>query len=312
MKPLILFLNCFILFPAISFSQQVLEVKYETDSKGNYKFSCQNHGYCNYIVEVNFFDLQNVRADVKLPYMGTVQPGQNSLFTLTKDNASQAPNFRYSYRYVKGCVKPKINMGFTYLLPVAAGEEVQSREMEYFLKRFANDPEPPDWYALAISMKPGDTIYASRGGTVTEAKDDAYLKQSGYELASTDNYIEVYHDDCSFARYQVFRDKSIFVKPGDHVVAGEPIGIVGGEKYVSGPHLRFCVYYTIDKDPFTDYEKTGRSSRFAYVPVQFWTKDTGKQKLVNNSKYVSEHPTELITQEMSKRELKKWMEKHKS
>ena len=67
----------------------------------------------------------------------------------------------------------------------------------------------------------------------------------------------------------------------------------------------------MDKEAFTDYEKAGRRSRLAYVPLQFWTRDTGKQKLVNNSKYISEHPTAIITQEMNKRALKKWTEKQK-
>jgi hypothetical protein len=306
MKPLILILHCLFFHYSISSAQQIVEVKYEPDAKGNYKFSCENLGYCHYIVEVNFTDLQNLRADFKLPFTGDVRPGSNSLFTLIKVNTGEPSNFRFSYRYVKGCVNPKVNMGFTYLLPVASGKEVQSHEMEYFLKRFLNDPEPQDWYAISIKMKAGDTVYASRRGTVTVVKDDAYLKESGYAMASADNHIEVYHEDCSFARYQVLKDKSIFVKPGQFVEAGDPIGIVGGEKYVSGPHLRFCIYYTIDKDAFTDYEKAGRRSRLAYVPIQFWARDTGKLQLVNGSKYISEHPISLITQEMNKRDLKRW------
>lgn len=309
MKPLILILHCLFFYHSTSSAQKLVEVKYEADSKGNYKFSCENRGYCSYMVEVSFTELQNLRADFKLPFIGDVRPGPNSLFTLTKVSPAPPSSFRFTYRYVKGCIEPKVNMSYTYLLPVAPGKEVQSHEMDYFLKRYMNDPAPQDWYAISIKMKAGDTVYAARRGTVIEVKDDANLKESGYTMASTDNYIEVYHEDCSFARYQVLKDKSIFVKAGQFIEAGDPIGIVGGEKYVTGPHLRFCVYYTIDKDAFTDYDKADRRSRLAYVPVQFWTKDTGKLKLVNNSKYMSEHPIALITQEMNKRELKRWTEK---
>jgi hypothetical protein len=296
----------------LSFAQQRVEVKYEPDAKGNYRFFCENNGSCNYIVEVSFTDLQNLRADFRLPYIGEVRPGSNSLFTLAKENPGVASTFRFGYRYVKGCLQPKVNTGYTYLQPVAPGKEVQPREMEYFLRRYMNEPAPQDWYALSLKMKAGDTVYASRRGTVTEVKDDANLSQSGYAMASADNYVEVYHDDCSFARYQVLKDKSIFVKPGQFIEAGDAIGLVGGEKYVMGPHLRFCVYYTLDKDAFTDYDKAGRRSRLAYVPVQFWTKDAGKQKLANGGTYTSEHPRALITQDMSKKEVKKWTEKHKS
>jgi hypothetical protein len=72
------------------------------------------------------------------------------------------------------------------------------------------------------------------------------------------------------------------------------------------------VYYNLGKDAFKDLgTKDYASKHLAYVPVQFWTKDTGKLKLANNSNYVSDHPVELITKGMNKRELKKWMEKHK-
>jgi len=293
------------------FGQQIVEIKYEADEKGNYKFSLENHGYCDYIVEVNFTELQNLKTGFGLPFVGDARPGSTTIFTLTRQNATLPSNFRFNYRYIKGRIKPKIDFGYSYLLPVAPGKEVESHEMDYFLKRFNNDPAPQDWYAISIKMKVGDTVFASRRGVVTEVKDDANLNESGYTMASADNYIEVYHEDCSFARYQVLKDKNIFVKAGQIIEAGDPIGIVGGERYVNGTHLRFCVYYTIDKDAFADYEQTGRKGRFAYVPLQFWTKGGNKQKLVNDTKYESEHPKELIMQEMNKRDIKKWTEKHK-
>jgi hypothetical protein len=291
------------------FAQQVVEVKYEADEKGNYKFSLENHGYCDYIVEVNFTDLQNLKTGFKLPYVGNAGPGSTTIFTLTRQNTNLPSNFRVYYRYIKGHTKPKIDMGYSYLLPAAPGKEIAAHEMDYFLKTFNNDPAPQDWYAVAIKMNAGDTVYASRRGVVTEVKDDANLKESGYALVSADNYVEVYHEDCSFARYQVLKDKNIFVKPGQTIEAGDPIGIVGGERYENGTHLRFCVYYTLDKDAFSNYEQTGRQGQLAYVPLQFWTKGAGKLKLVNGNKYVSEHPTALITQEMNKKDLKKWTEK---
>ncbi|QMU27109.1 M23 family metallopeptidase [Adhaeribacter radiodurans] len=311
MKSLTFIACCFFFYHFHCSAQKLVEVKYEADAKGNYKFTSDNRGYCNYILEVNFSNLQNLRANFRLPFVQDVQPGAKSLFTLTKMDPASPATFRYTYRYVKGCVNPKVNMDYTYLLPVAPGKEVQSQEMDYFLKRYMNEPAPQDWYAISIKMQAGDTVYAARSGTVVEVKDDANLEKTGYTLATADNYIEIYHQDCSFARYQVLKDQNIFVKAGQFIEAGQPIGIVGGEKYVSGPHLRFCVYYTLEKEAFTDYDKADRKSRLAYVPVQFWTKDTGKLKLTSNSKYFSEHPIALVTQGMNRRQIKRWSEKIK-
>jgi len=77
--------------------------------------------------------------------------------------------------------------------------------------------------------------------------------------------VEIAHNDCTFGRYEVFRDSCIFVNPGDWVEA-----------------------------------------------LKFWIKDKGATHLANHSAYTSEHPTELITKEMNKKDAKKYLEEHKS
>jgi hypothetical protein len=294
-----------------SFSQPLVEVKAEADSHGDYQFTCVNHGYCNYILEIEFSMIQNLRSDFKSTYVGTVSPGQNFLFKLKKEAENQATNFRYTTRFIKGCVTPKINTAYTYLLPIAPGKQTQITELSYFMKKFANEEEPKDWYAIAIKMNAGDTVFASRRGTVMEVVAGVVLKESGYTMSTNDNFVEISHDDCSFGRYQVFKENQIFVRPGQFVEAGEPLGIVGGEKYASGPHVRFYVYYNIGgKDAFKDIEKSYAANHYGYVPMIFWARDIGKGRLNNNGNYTSEHPVDLVTSGMNKRELKKWKDKH--
>jgi hypothetical protein len=292
--------------------QHLILVTYQKNVQGNYEFTCQNKAFCNYIVEVTFTDLQNLQADVPLPARLTVPPGTRRIFTLRKTILGQPVHIAYWLKWIKGCTDPKPDTNYTYLLPVAPGKEARASELYYIAKRFGGETEPKGWYALGFHVHSGDTVFAARSGRVIETLEDADLKDTSISYARGENFVEICHNDCSFAKYRVFKDSSIFVHAGDWVVAGQPIGIAGGDSYASGPQVQFSVYYNYDEDVIKDGQPTGKVHHWAYVPLQFWTKDKGQQHLTNHSAYTSEHPAELVTKEMTKKEARKWTENHKS
>src|ERR1700761_5663175 len=81
-------------------AQRVLEVNYAKDTKGNYVFSCVNHAFCTYVLQVQFTTLNNASSDKQLPFIGEVQPGYNKLFTITegKGPADFQMNYKVSNR----------------------------------------------------------------------------------------------------------------------------------------------------------------------------------------------------------------------
>lgn len=302
---ILILLSLLFLNPSL-FSQRVIEVKYEQDRQGNYNFSCTNKAYCNYILEINFTTLDNAKPDHVLPYRAVVTPGSNKLFKLSKENANNPVQFKYKISYFKGCLNPQVNTDFTYLLPITPGKEAQAYELQNIAKPIAPDPSaarglpqatpgPESWYSIRLKMKPGDTLYAARRGMVTEMDVSSNLNDSGVASAGTENYIEIVHGDCSFGHYGILRKNSSFVRPGQFVEAGEPIGLVGGDKYGRGSEVRFSVSYN-----------PGQDGSWAYVPLKFWTKKNGKGMLKHGGTYISEFPESIITREMSKAELKKW------
>lgn len=285
-------------------------VRYEKDSRGQYLFYCENKSFCNYTVTVSFSELENLQSDVTLPATFEVPPSAGQyIFTLRKTGGPVT--LRYSFRYTKGCNRVRPDTGFAYLLPISPGKETRVFELSYLGAKYAGDSKPKDYYVLGIHMHSGDTIFAARRGRVTEVSDDANLTDSGYTFAREDNYVEIVHDDCSFGKYIVFRDSSIFVQPGDWVEAGQPLGIVGGERYAEGPHVRFSVRYHLEQ-PILDKDghPTERTEYWAYVPVNFWVKDKGKIHLTKGTTYTSELSAELVTKEMSKKAARKWKEAH--
>jgi hypothetical protein len=301
-----------LLFPAFmvigsaTFAQRIIEIKYEADAKGATVFSCINYAYCNYILDLGFTNLKNLRCDRPLPFHGEVKPGYTKLFTISAIDPQLPTQFNYSTKNQKGCMHPIVNTDFTYLLPISPGMQAQSYEMspdklpDTTKSKIVNTStdksrDSVSWYVLRLKMKSGDTIYAARKGVVTEIQDQNGANDAGQISVSTENYVEIVQADCSFARYGILKKNSAFVKPGQSVKAGQPIGLVGGDSFGRGSDLRFSVYYYQE-----EYNASQTGGRHYIIP-QIWTKKNGKSRLKHGVVYTSEFPASVLNQEIPKK-----------
>jgi Peptidase family M23 len=278
------------------YSQRIIEVKYETDARGAYVFSCLNYAYCNYILDLGFTSFVNLKCDQPMPFHGEVKPGYTKLFTISAIDPQTPVQFKYIVDNQKGCMHPVINQDFTYLLPISPGKKAQVYEMSPL-----KPSDSVSWYVLRLKMKPGDTIYAARKGIVNEVEDQNGANDAGQSSIGAENFIEIVQPDCSFAHYAILKKSSAMVKPGQSVKAGQPIGLVGGDSFGRGSDLKFSVYY---------HEENGssgnsRNSYLQYVITQIWTKTNGKGKLKHGAVYISEFPPAVLNQEIPKTTPKK-------
>ncbi|HWK03200.1 MAG TPA: M23 family metallopeptidase [Puia sp.] len=287
MKNLFLLLAALLLLQPSLFSQRTVEVSYIQDTKGNYVFSCSNKAFCTYVLSVEFTTLQNAQSDHSLPYEAEVRPGVNKLFTLSPIKKMEDIQLKYKSSYRKGCLHPSFSPDFTYLLPIAPGKEAQVYEI-WNTANNAGSGQIDSSYTIRLKMKPGDTIYAARRGTVSAVDVSNTENDAGATTTGSWNFVEIVHGDCSFGQYGVLKKDGAFVKPGQLVEAGTPIGLVGGDQYGRGSDVRFSVSYY-----------GGQFS--APTPLQFWTKKNGKGRLKHGGTYISEHPPAIIAQEMSKK-----------
>ena len=283
MKNIFLLLATLFTLQSPLFSQKTIEVSYALDRQGNYIFSCMNRAYCTYVVSIEFTTLENATSDHSLPYEAEVRPGLNKLFTVTPDKGKDV-QLKYKSSNRKGCLHPSVNPDFTYLLPIAPGKEAQAYEV---WNTKGNGGEGDSSFTIRLKMKPGDTIYSARRGTVTAVDVSNTENDAGLTTTGSWNYIEIIHGDCSFGQYGVLKKDGAFVKPGQVVEAGTPIGLVGGDKYGRGSDVRFSVSY---------YGGQLNTS----FPLQFWTKKNGKGRLRHGGTYISEHPQPILTAEISK------------
>ncbi|HEY3897026.1 MAG TPA: M23 family metallopeptidase [Chthoniobacter sp.] len=92
-------------------------------------------------------------------------------------------------------------------------------------------------YAYDFVMPIGTTVTAARAGVVVEIRMKFHDGQPG---EGESNWVKIRHADGTIAAYSHLTAHGALVKIGDHVVAGQPIGLSGNTGNTGGlPHLHF-------------------------------------------------------------------------
>ncbi|MCL2649554.1 MAG: M23 family metallopeptidase [Candidatus Azobacteroides sp.] len=267
-------------------------------------FSIRNDEPCPYTYYVKFNNKGSFDSSVRLPYLTAVKKYGDSSFYITCIKGI-TPDLAYTYNCFMGDCNAKPVFDYPYLLPISQNKETEIGLLDNFSEKhnMKRNMKTKDWYAIQFKTNKGDTIYAVRRGVVCDVKDDAELEYNDYSMSTKDNQITICHQDNTFARYSVLSE--VLVKKGQEVEAGEPIAITGGEKYASGYQVRLSIsyLYKIDNPEKEDDLPVGS----AYVTPRFYLSSGEVKPLELKEVYISTHPQEIITKEMSKKELKKYL-----
>lgn len=96
-----------------------------------------------------------------------------------------------------------------------------------------------DWLAYDFDLAIGDTVIASRGGTVIWT-EESY--EDATRICGQENGVFIRHDDGTVMQYFHFTRHGVLASRGDVVEAGEPIGLSGDSGCSSGPHLHVALF----------------------------------------------------------------------
>ncbi len=272
-----------------------IKITYEHESNNQLAFYAENFTFIPYTVSLEFIRLSNTTTFMEGDtYQTLVERGKKRLVTLRPTDSDNGIGFSYRFRYEKGDVRAKADTNFVYLFPLLEGRQVRMKRMNS-LDAVVGKAEKAYLTGIAFHTAEGDTIVAARRGRVTQIMDNSASTEENRSFSATDNYVEVYHADGTFATYKLFKNGGIFVEPGDEVIPGQPLGIVGGSNYQGGSHLRFMISSPTLKPhsflPFF-YLSSGQSGKPDFREV-----------------YISEHPVDIVVKELSKKEKKKYLEK---
>ena len=302
-KRTVFYLMLFLLCKSAFSQYRDVTVTFQFTPKGDVVFMANNSDFCDYFVTLSFNGLIN--TTVPPTAQVNASPGLSQILKLTPVRQNEPIRFGYSYSYIKGNSNPKINAQFRYLLPVKEGKSTSVNELKN-LTEFLGKPVPPNWYALSFAMDEGDTVYAARGGVVCRINPAGKAtSNTGTIYTSSTNSVEIFHDDGTFAKYDLLKNNAVLTRSGEKINAGDPIGIIG--KVYDRTYLNFIVFY-LDKKLISNdviFLSAGYSS---YKPKFALTEKTGSF-VTPGETYTALKPVSVIIQEMSKKEKERFLEK---
>lgn len=200
-----------------------------------------------------------------------LHPGKNTLFTIPKGSNVENP-FKdpSSFMFYRGIFVDNLNIKYPYALPVKNGKiTAWKTDIREHVK------------TLNFYMHQGDTVYATRSGIACKTTNPRQLL--------------IYHSDHTFAAYLVMDEN--FITPGEQVLTGQPVGLAG----------KTCVsitYFFLDKNKFDALQATGYA--YSHFMPTFRTTE-GDVIMEEKKKYKAVIDDNLIMQEMTKREQKKYL-----
>lgn len=287
-------LSLVVLIFTISTLLAQITVETEQDSDGNVLFYAVNPTKVPYSIIMNFSQLQNMSTPGGGNVTALASPGRSKVATLKPTLASQGTNYRYGYSFAKGNVYGKSKIDPIYLIPVPEGTQVKGI-LNYNIAETLKKEEYEKYVGISFIFDKPTSIVAPRKGVIAEMKMDYATDKESLSFSAEENYIEIYHEDGTITKLMVLKAGSEKVEVGDLVLPGQVLAESSGENYQQGPHVRMVNQRTV---------KDGADKlKYSYFPVVFATEE-GNVEIKELSDFTVTHPQEIVTMELSKKELK--------
>ncbi len=187
----------------------------------------------------------------------TVLPGlqKATLASLYKQNPSRPFRVREAFYWTPGNMNAKHDDSYRYLKPYSKDRNYPI--VQGYGGRYSHTGSSR--YALDFAMPQGTPVHAARGGVVIDLAEHHSRGGSDRRLARYANFVTILHDDNTTGEYYHLQRNGVLVERGQHVQAGQLIGLSGNTGFSSLPHLHFAVY------------KAKSHGDFESIPIQFQT-----------------------------------------
>jgi murein DD-endopeptidase MepM/ murein hydrolase activator NlpD len=125
-----------------------------------------------------------------------------------------------------------------YMLPYESGKSY--RVLQGYGSRFSH--VGLEQYAVDFNMSVGTPVHAARAGVVAKIEESNDIGCWEEGCGAYANYIVIVHKDGTTGEYYHLQHDGAVVEVGDHIIAGEKIGLSGNTGHTTMPHLHFAVY----------------------------------------------------------------------
>ena len=262
--------------PAIELAGEWVDNKYVQHAS--------NNDYCPYYIAVDLTKVIGFNNVHGSSYTTTILGrSKKTLYTLVPSGTISS-NASITYHNYRGDINNKLNIDFQYALPIKQGSTAE-----------VHIQDNSD-YAIVFDMSSTvDTIYACRGGIVC---DDDLSDTSSKGYRKTDKILTVYHNDGTMAEYKMFSQALVY--PGESINMGDPIAVCKSD---NAKMISIGIYF-LDKNK-VQVEKDGR--KHSHFKPFYHTLNSGIVRLEAGNSYTSEITEEMIMQDMSSGEKKRYL-----
>lgn len=280
-----------------------VEIIYQKNTDNSIDFNFRKHVPGCFWVVIKFDQLQNTNQST---YRGYVQGSSGKVLTLKPKDPNQGIGFSYSFQYHRGKVLRRLKDNFVYLLPFENNIKTKVQKLGYLAKRLGKGA-PDSWTAFQFRTEKEEVVLAARKGLVVKVVDE-FISDTTKNCCFKDgvNEVLIEHKDGTLARYSGFKKGSIKVEEGQVVYPQDKLGLSGRYDSDTDHKLHFCLYYL--STPYIENLNTEaqKMNRFTYVNPCFHWKG-GESIILPGNDYVAETTKELVMQEFSRREKKKYL-----
>lgn len=123
----------------------------------------------------------------------------------------------------------------------------------------------------------GVPVFSAMDGVVIDSHDGEFDMNTAAQ-GQPANFCVIDHGGGRIALYFHFKKNSVLVQPGDHVVAGQQLGLTGSSGNSTWPHLHFATYDGGERyEPYAGECRPGDSGWFDQIPIrrEFYVRDFG-------------------------------------
>lgn len=231
----------------------LVQLRTDESHEGAVRFLLSTKNVLRATVGVTFIKLDNFLSDKPPPINFVVMKPYNSIeyLRLTQIDASRPYTYYWKYSYKIGVPSSKPSAKVVYSIPYEGSHRVSQSYFGEHSHQRGTESE----YAVDFVMPIGTKVRAARDGVVIAFYSDSNKGGSNKEFAHDANEIFIDHGDGTYSNYVHLKYKGVLVKLGQHVQAGDTIGLSGSTGWSTEPHLHFMVYrvlsaYKIQSLPF--------------------------------------------------------------
>lgn len=234
----------------------------ESEPEGDgHRIVARNNGPAPVSVKVALLYSVYATPDRRFPVFAVVPPngGVLHLGRFKRTMSGVGYSFRYSSSWLLGDYNARQSADALYRLPYRDGSAYRIGQAPggAITTHHAADSA----HAVDISMPHDAPVLAAREGTVIYTEANQQYGGKSPDLLDKANEVRIRHADGTIALYAHLAHGGVHVYPGQHVAAGEQIGLVGSTGYSSGPHLHFAVQQVV---------RNGDDLGMASIPFRFY------------------------------------------